>query len=236
MTMKILCKKCGKQLKLSEKMVPGIEALQGDDVIRVKCPQCQNAIVLGPATIGGGKQQKTNWVQKAKESTLKPPAPPDIGWLIEGDFSEGDVVENIPLAMILMEDSDKRVEVAKSVERIGYKAEFAISEKDAIERMQFTEFSAVILHEGFVKKRDIEHSPFHIFMKNMAMSTRRFIFYVLIGKQFSTLYDLQALSCSANLVVNDRELLYFDLILRKAIPDYENLFGPITEELRIHGK
>ncbi len=236
MTMMIHCEKCRKQLKLSKKMMQSIEALQGDDVIRVKCPGCHEPIVLGPMMMQDGAQQKTGSFQKKKKNILKPPPPPDIGWLTDGNFTEEQVIENVPLAMILMENSDRRAEVAKCVEEIGYKSEFAISEKDAMERMQFTEFSAVILHENFVKKRDIEHSPFHIFMRNMAMSKRRFIFYVLIGRQFNTLYNLQALACSANLVVNDQELLYFDVILRKAIPDYEELFGPITEELRIHGK
>ncbi len=236
MTMITHCKKCGKQLKLSEKMTQSIEALQGDDVIRVKCPGCQEPIVLSPMIMQAGTQQKKEQEQTVKKNILKPPPPPDIGWLVEGNFAEEQVIENIPLAMVLMEDSDKRVEVVRSVEGIGYKSVLAISEKDAMERMQFTEFSAVILHEDFVKKRDIEHSSFHIFMRKMAMAKRRFIFYVLIGKQFNTLYNLQALAFSANLVVNDQELLYFDVILRKAIPDYEELFGPITEELRIHGK
>ncbi len=236
MTMIIHCRKCERQLKLSGKMIQSIEALQGDDVIRVKCPGCQEPIVLGAMMMQDGTEEKTGRHRAVKKNILKPPPPPDIGWLVERNFSEDQVIENIPLAMILMVESDKRLEVMRSVEGIGYKSELAISEKDAMERMQFTEFSAVILHEDFVKKRDIEHSPFHIFMRNMAMAKRRFIFYVLIGRQFSTFYNLQALACSANLVVNDRELPYFDVILRKAIPDYEELFGPITEELRIHGK
>jgi hypothetical protein len=68
------------------------------------------------------------------------------------------------------------------------------------------------------------------------MSRRRFIFYIVIGKEFRTLYNLQSLAYSANLVVNDTEIPYFNVIIRKAIPEYEELFGPITEELRIHGK
>ena len=68
------------------------------------------------------------------------------------------------------------------------------------------------------------------------MSRRRYIFYVLIGEQFKTLYDLQALSCSANLVVNDAEIPYIGIVLKKAIPEYEALFGPLMEELRIAGK
>jgi hypothetical protein len=70
----------------------------------------------------------------------------------------------------------------------------------------------------------------------MNMSKRRFIFYILIGKEFKTFYNLQALAYSANLVVNDEEVPMFDIILRKTIPEYEELFGPIMEELRHHGR
>lgn len=73
-------------------------------------------------------------------------------------------------------------------------------------------------------------------MYDMNMSRRRFIFYTLVGKEFKTLYNLQALAYSANLVVNDNEIPYFNVILRKAIPEYEELFGPITEEFRLQGK
>ena len=68
------------------------------------------------------------------------------------------------------------------------------------------------------------------------MARRRFIFYVLVGQEFKTLYDLQALAYSANLVVNGMEVTFMGTILRKAIPEYEVLFGPLMEELHIAGK
>ena len=82
----------------------------------------------------------------------------------------------------------------------------------------------------------INTSAFHRQMCTLNMSKRRFIFYILIGREFKTLYNLQALVYSANLVVNDQEIPKFDIILRKAIPEYEELFGPIMEELRHHGR
>jgi hypothetical protein len=59
---------------------------------------------------------------------------------------------------------------------------------------------------------------------------------VLIGEQFETLYDLQALTNSVNLVVNDNEVRYIGTVLKKAIPEFETLFGPLMEELQIVGK
>ncbi len=68
------------------------------------------------------------------------------------------------------------------------------------------------------------------------MSRRRYIFYVLIGEEFDTLYDLQALAYSANLVINDADIPYVGTVLKKAIPEFEALFGPLMEELRVIGK
>ena len=70
----------------------------------------------------------------------------------------------------------------------------------------------------------------------MAMERRRDIFYILFGPQFHSLYDLEALAYSANLVVSEQDLKFFDIILRKAIPAYEDLFAPILEELTAYGK
>jgi hypothetical protein len=77
---------------------------------------------------------------------------------------------------------------------------------------------------------------FHRHMKVMAMDKRRDIYYVLIGSTFKTFYDLEALAHSVNLVVNDRELKYLPLILKKGLSDYEELFSPLTMTLREHGR
>ncbi len=67
------------------------------------------------------------------------------------------------------------------------------------------------------------------------MSRRREIFYTLIGPNFHTLYDLQALALSCNLVLNENDLPYLETVLRKAIPDFEHLFAPLLEALRTYG-
>lgn len=242
------CKSCGKQLKLSEKMLESIAKLSPEKTIRVKCPGCSEAIVLDRSMVESAKavteeKQKAAEIaaekeQKAKElakGAIKPPSPPDIAWLEDGVFDEEQVIEDIPLAMVLMDDSGERDKIIESIEGIGYKTEIVKTVNEAIDKMQFTEYSAVVLHSRF-EGLGLDSSEFHKYMCNMAMSRRRFIFYVLIGEQFKTLYNLQALAHSANLVVNDEEIPYFSVIIRKAIPDYEELFGPITEELRIHGK
>jgi len=101
-------------------------------------------------------------------------------------------------------------------------------------RMQFVNYASVVLHSQF-EKSGLE-GTFHSYMRTMNMAKRRYIFYVLIGSEFNTMYNLQALACSANLVVNDKDIQRFSLLLRKTIPEYETLFGPLMEELRLAGR
>jgi len=234
--MNTLCHACGKKLTLSDKMLESIAGLKPGKTIRVKCPGCSEAIVLDSSILADKKAKpKTKPKKPAVAGFIKPPSPPDISWLEDGVYDEEQVIEDVPLAMILMDDSDDRDKIIESIEGIGYKTDHVDNVKEAIEKMQFTEYSAVVLHSRF-ESNGLESSKFHQYMCTMDMSRRRFIFYVVIGKEFRTLYNLQALAYSANLVVNDTEIPYFNVIIRKAIPEYEEIFGPITEELRIHGK
>jgi len=100
--------------------------------------------------------------------------------------------------------------------------------------MQFTNYTCVVLHAGSLG--DLDHNMLHQHMCTMEMSCRRYILYVFISSEFKTFYNIQALSKSANLVVNDSDIPYFGVILRKAIPEYEELFGPYMDELKIQGK
>lgn len=244
--MKTQCTACGKQLKLSAKILESVKKLEPGRTIRIKCPGCKEPIGLDSSMFTGGNAAETGGATQApakaqsspgkvSKKGVRPPAPPDISWVEEGVFDDDDVIEDVPLALVLMEDGALRDTVVESVEGIGYKTEFVKDSKEAMEKMEFVEYSAVVLQSGY-EGESLAESKFHRHMYEMNMSRRRFIFYTLIGKEFKTLYNLQALAYSANLVVNNNEIPYFNVILRKAIPEYEELFGPITEELRLQGK
>ncbi len=222
-------------------MSESIKTLGPGRSIRIKCPGCSETIILDNSILSIGSSNGQSAEIKSPPQTtigntpIKPPAAPDIAWLADGIFDEEQVIEDIPLALVLMDSGPHRDTIVESIESIGYKTEIVQSSLEAMEKMQFVEYSAVVLHSQY-EGNGLSTSPFHKFMCNMSMSRRRFIFYTLVGNEFKTLYNLQALAHSANLVVNDEEIPYFSIIIRKAIPEYEELFGPITEELRIHGK
>lgn len=236
--MNVSCPHCGKQLKLSDKFRENLKTLKPDQKARVKCSQCAEPFPIDPALLrrepAPAASGKTNPI-RPKGVVVKPPQPPDVSWLKEGKFDDQEVVEEIPLALVLMPENCGRDEVVKAVEGLGYRAEIAESAISAIEKMEFVNYSSVILHSEF-EPEGLRAGAFQQFMSSMGMSKRRYIFYALVGKELNTLYDLEALAYSANIVVNEQDLAHFTTVLRKAIPDYESLFGPLMEELRVLGK
>ena len=223
------CPHCRVALKFSEdqlaKLNQALQNLEPGKKLTIKCPQCKQGIPL----------------QAAKKSvppaagTVVPPAPPDLDWLKTGRFEEEEKVEDVPMALVLHPDREAGDKVKAAMESVGYRVVTAEKVEEAIEQMRFIRFACIAFHTDF-EPGGLEKSVFHNYMRQMSMDRRRYIFYILIGPELHSLYDLEALAHSANLVVGEDDLGHFDLILRKAIPDYEELFGALLEELGAYGK
>jgi len=167
---------------------------------------------------------------------LRPPPPPhpDISWLLEGKYVEKAQVSQEPTALILMAGSDK-TEIAKAFQSIGYKIELAGSQNEAIEKVKAFDFAAIVVDVEFTGA-PFAASAFHTFMKWLPMQRRRSIHYTFIGPQVHTLYCLEALTASVNLVVNERDAKHFDVILRKGLLEHNALFQPYTAALALRQK
>ena len=230
--MKINCPNCNKQLKLTEKIWASVRQLGPGQTIKVKCVHCAVPFGLDASSLAQSDPVSDRSMSGAR---VKPPEPPGIEWLNDGSFAEKEVVEDIPRALVLMPESANREAVVLAATAVGYRVEHALLPAEAIEKMRFVNYAAVFLHDHF-EPQGIDAGDFHQFMRGLNMSRRRYIFYVLLGEQFRTLYDLQALAYSANLVVNDAEIAFIGTVLKKAIPEFETLFGPLMEELQVVGK
>lgn len=225
--MKITCGSCGKAHKSTSKLESSIEQLLPGQKIRIKCSQCGQAIALS----------REDLYQSPTTGTIdiKPPPAPDTSWLRDGYFDDDEIVSDIPQAIILMKEGEGRDKVAGSLTGLGYRSETVENSREVVGKMPFNNYSCVILHTGSLSGSFVD-DPLHKYMRTLDMDRRRYILYVLIGPEFQTFYNMQALSHSANLVVNDGDLQHFGVILRRAIPEYEELFGPYMDELKIQGK
>ena len=223
--MNITCKACGKVHKSNSKIEKGLKKLAPGQKVRLKCSQCGKQISLGQEMLSRATQT----------GGVRPPEPPDTSWLADGDFEEEAVVSDIPQAMVLVKDEETEEQVVGALTGLGYRAEAVDDVSEAIEKMQFFNYSSIVMHSSF-GGTELEKNKFHELMSTMNMARRRYIFYALVGPDFNTFFNLQALACSANLVVNEKDTPHFGVILRKAIPEYEELFGPFMEELKVQGR
>lgn len=243
------CPHCSKSIHLSAKAKASVKALAPDKVIRIKCPACSNIVRIN-------RNFQTSKVKELSNSKLpgdpgspakpkpvfgkewiRPPDAPDISWLQEDVQEDDERVgdDEATLALVLVREEQGRESVVKAIEGMGYRVELVDSSEEAIEKMEFGNYAMVALHSRF-EGPGINTSVFHMHMRALRMAERRYIFYFLIGPEFQSLYELQALIYSANLVVNDKEIPKLGVILLKKIPEYETLFGKIIEEIRIQGK
>ena len=224
------CPHCQKPLKLGdaqqEKIKQAIAGLAPGKKLTIKCPACQQAIGLDASSLSTGQ---------APAGGIKPPDPPDMSWLKDAKLEDEDRLEDVPMALVLHPKNDRREIITDALENVGYQVILAKDIDDARERMRFVNFACVAMHSRY-EADSLAESTFHKFMREMPMQRRRYLFYMIIGPEFNTLYNLQALAYSANLVVNEDDLYHLDVALRKAIPLYEELFGAYMEELTSAGK
>jgi len=223
------CPHCHKALQFSpaqqEKIDQALANLKSG-ALKLGCPHCRKPISL---KADGSLQEEGAAPASAKE-TVTPPSFPDISWLAQGIYTEQEVLVEVPKALVLMAPGPQREAVAKALNDRGFRTEFPESAKDALVQMRFGLFAAVVLHDEF--DGALSDSTFHRHMATMPMERRRPIFYALIGKKWHTLYNLEALANSANVVVNETEAIHFDIILKKGLQEMMELFGPLVESMK----
>jgi len=242
-----------------EKIKTALAALSPGRTLKIACPKCKQPIELnGDGSVAGGQaagamkdvlyaehagnedQAAAGIVaaaQKRPEPVRLPPAapkPPDLGWLSSGVYSEKEAVENVPHVLIMIGDEKIAHQMSTAFAEMGYQPTYARSAEEAIGKMQFMNFEAVVLHSRFEGGK-LEDSTVHQYLREMAMARRRYVLYVLVGTEFRTLYDLEALANSANVVVNDSDTGHFSIILKRGMNDYQDLFGPYLAALENYG-
>lgn len=244
------CPHCQGALKFNAaqkaKIAQALKALKPGKRLPLKCPHCKKPMQLDAAGQAEGAAAATPKKAAAKKTPekaadqesqeIKPPPPPPLDFLEEkqGGLLD-DNVRDVPMALVLHRDEGVRHQLAAAMEALGYQVMTLTSSQEAVEQVGSVSFASIVFHSDF-EGGALDDAVFHRFMRDMPMSRRRMIFYILVGPQFTTLYDIQALANSANLVLADQDIKNFQLILHKSIPYYEQLFGPLLEELSNYGK
>ncbi len=221
------CPHCNQPLRFSEeqghRLEQALAQLAPGKLLNLKCPHCRETIGL----------DKSGSPPRESGGRIAPPPPPQLDWLRTGAYQGEEKVEDVPMALVLHQGGEQRQRVIEALEAVGYQVFVSENKDDALERMRFVNFACIVFHVDM--EGGVDQSAFHDHMRRLAMDRRRYIFYILLGDSLHTLYELEALALSANLTVSTDDLPYLDVILRKAIPDYEELFGAFLEELEAYG-
>lgn len=233
------CPHCRMGLRFSQahkdKLTTALDRLPRGKSLKFNCPGCKTPIELDKS--GNPPAREIAGAQPSGKGSggppVSPPSAPDLSWLTTGDTGEEAIQDDVPTAMILVDDPAVADQAAEGL--TDYQVFVPENPEDAMEEMRFRDFEVVVFFSGYGGGR-LRSQAFHRFMMKMSMKKRRKIFYVLIGPEFHTLYDLQALTASANLVVNPAQMDHFPALVKKGVRTYEDLFGPYLSALKHHGK
>lgn len=219
------CPHCQKNLNLSsgqtEKLKNALAGLESGKRLKFPCPHCRESIEMSKEDVSP---------QLPEAPDIQPPPPPDLSWLKKENIPSHQDVDNIPRALLLTKEEDIRDNMENLLSKMGYQIEQPGDSNEAIDTMQSTDFGLIALHTGY--EGSLEACDFHEYMKWLEMRRRRNIFYILIGPELTTLYNIEALTYSANLVVNDEDIGEIELIIKKGLNDFETLFGPYFAALK----
>ncbi|MBF0388778.1 MAG: hypothetical protein HQK71_01595 [Desulfamplus sp.] len=257
------CPHCSQNLNLSdanrERIVTALSKLPQGQTLKFKCPICKEVIELNsdgststtaaanlsmpqPHTESGSAnikaEEKTSPQKYANAIAVNlptPPNPPDISWLMSGSNADSNLVENVKTAMVIVADQSMQNIISEALKTDLYQVYIPQNIEEAINSLRFKDYAIIIYHSRYEDK-PLKNQDFHKFIQQMSMQKRRYIYYILIGPEFRTLYDLEALATSANVVINDREIKFFSTILTKLKSDYKKLFGAYLSMLKEHGK
>jgi len=169
------------------------------------------------------------------KSSVHPPPLPDLSWIGTGVFQEEEQVKDIPSALVLMVDEGGKNGVSSELQGIGYQIETADSPMEALAKLHANRYTTIIMHARFGEEPFADSTVYN-YIKWLPVARRRAMFFILAGPDFRTLYNLEALSLSVNLVVNDADIERLKPILKKSFRDHEELFGPLIEAVRGYEK
>lgn len=115
-------------------------------------------------------------------------------------------------------------EVAKpTLRELGFKFHVAETSELAIERMRYTNYDVILIHENFAGS-SLRSNAVLNYLTSLAMAHRRYTFVCLIGPSFKTLDAMQAFAQSVHVVLAPNDLPNLGPILKKGLAEFENLY------------
>jgi hypothetical protein len=110
--------------------------------------------------------------------------------------------------------------VRNCLKDLGFKIHFADSEDGALDRIRYTQYNCIVIHENFAGSI-LQTNAVVQYLAPLPMNMRRGSFICLIGDSFNTLDAMQAFAQSVNVVINPSDLPNLTAILKKGLAEFE---------------
>jgi hypothetical protein len=164
--------------------------------------------------------------EKKSRNVIPPPPPPDTSWLADGmvDKDTSHSGDSLTALVVIVADNTRTI-VERVLVKMGYAIDTAVSAEQAIQRLQAVQYNLIICGT------DVALQDIHQYICSFPSTRRRMTYYAIIGPHLHTLYNLEALAFSVNLVINEQDLQDMENILCKGFRDYEDLFRPLLDSL-----
>ncbi|MDY6856818.1 MAG: zinc-ribbon domain-containing protein [Thermodesulfobacteriota bacterium] len=230
--MDTICQKCKSKFKIPDEKLP-----EGK-IINIPCPKCKGNISIdtrkvpieSPADIDKDSHG-LDLSEKGGSDTKKEPAPSESDDGIESELFG----EDVKSAFICDDNLSHQEQLQSALKELGYRAIIGKDPNDVLKNLRINHYDIIILHEEFGGGSPSQN-PILNYIQPMPISTRRNIFFALIGKTFSTLDNMMAFSKSANTVINEKDLPQIYTILKKTIAENEGFYKIYKETMKELGK
>lgn len=143
----------------------------------------------------------------------------------------GYVMPDSETAMICEQDPVIRDKVVSELKKMGFLTAQPATYKEALKHMRFHVFNLIFIDEDF-DTGVWETNNVLRYLENLNMSVRRQIFVVLVSATIATMDMMEAYSKSANLVINKRDILSVEKILRQAMAEHDEFYRVFKEQIR----
>ena len=121
-----------------------------------------------------------------------------------------------------------------TLKSLGYKSHSAETSESAIDRLRYTAYDVVIIHENFAGG-SLRTNALLSYLATLPMAQRRHSFVCLVGESFRTFDAMQAFTQSVHVVVHPLDMPNFPAILRKSIAEFELLYKVYKDAVEAQG-
>lgn len=223
--MKVECSECGKKINIPDEKIPP------NKKVSISCPSCKTKITV----------EKPPEKEKAEKEApaAAPPEESPQDQLEEMDPTQfaDEELDGLEAGAkrALVCDTKNQKKIVSVLKELGYVSKESKSDSEAVGRMRFTQYDAVIIAEDFCCT-ELKNNNVLKYIQPMPMTPRRKMFVALIGDNFRTMDNMQAYSLSVNMVINSKDIGNLSAILKKSIAENDAFYKVFKETLTALGK